>query len=396
VIQIIRIIFFAAFFLLLSSISWGKPARKPSSSDKTFSIQVGAFNSLRKSAVIRSLLKNLGEVKVERIHTDENQSLYRVLLGNFKSTDEANEFAKSHQLSKLFEGVWINSVEITKSESEIIPPETLDQDPYVVHIQLYCEEKKKYGDYFAELQPDEKDSQRNVELKLSWNCIPNLSERWLAKDEERSPSHFFVTPLFGLGNVNASDSSWGSLNRFDLSYGVELGAFKSLGGMGPTFEYRILNHRLSGDSQVAAPEFKLTHRALLGARLPLSHRLEFQPLFGLFTSNFIEGTSISQLQMDQTLLSQLGFRATWHLLELTDRTWFNVTAGFSHLFGSTQDSLTIQSGTEVSLKFQARHFFRNDWGIDWFFEYFNHSQGTSSLQQSNSLVLVGVSALGPF
>jgi hypothetical protein len=368
---------------------------------KSYSIQIGAFTQLKKAAIIRAILENIGPTRVEKIQSERKDPLYRVLIGDFKTIEEAEKFSKQNRLERLFKGMWFNPVTVsntaTVATAEVMTADDLDQDPQLVHVHLYCEDKKKYGDYRVEL-PNQKGASEDLSLKVNWSCQPVQKTSFAEKDRLRSPSHFFISPLFGAGSLSAKEAStFGNIDRTDFAYGAEVGAFKSFGGLGPTFEYRFLNHRFSGgNTEAPSPQFTFTHRALVGARLPLSHRFEFQPLFGFFTGALVQGPTASEVQFQNPILGQLGLRFTWHLMELSERTWLNLIFGYSHLLGSDSISFATSSGNEWNVKFQTRHFFPSDWGVDWFFEYTSRSQGTPTLDQSSSLIVLGISALGPF
>lgn len=372
-----------------------EPKLSPIPAKKTYSIQLGTYTNLKKAVAVKEIIQNVILAQVQRIKTDKNTSLYRVLAGTFATIQKADDFARSHRLKDLFKDVWMDpiAVETPMAEGEILTAEQLEQDPFYLHLDLHCEKGKKYGTYKAELQPSEADPNRNIDVKVEWNCIPLSTERWAARDEERNPSHLFLSPMFGLGSNTNTGSSIGSVNASDFSYGFDFGGFKSFGGMGPTFEYRLLNHRYAAQAPAPAALFVLSHRFLVGARLPISHRFEFQPLFGFFTENFAQGTTLGSLTYASQLLAQAGVRMTWHLFNLDDRSSLNAVGGVHYLFPATTSTLTVQSGLEWTIKLQSEHFNPDGWGADWFMEYTNHSQNASTFQQADTMFMFGVSIL---
>lgn len=376
-----------------------KPAQ-PLSGKKKFTVQVGAYNSLRKAALLRSLLKEIGPVQVERIHSEKYESIYRVLVGEFDTEEQARRYLEAHHFKDLFKNVWINAISLGGSDpdhpNEIIPEDTLEQDPYVVNVNLQCTNGRKYGTFKTELKPDEKDIQKDVDLKVQWNCISDIRERWLAKDELRSPSHVGLSALVGMGSLDLNDTTLGALSRSDFAYGLDFKAFRSFGGIGPTFEYRLINHRYTGSAAAISPQFFMTHRFLVGARLPISHRFEFQPTFGYFTHGFLQGATANSAVVVDPFLSQVGIRFIYHFLELEDRTWFDLIGGYNYILPSSSALFTVNSGYDWSAKIQTSHFNRDNWGLNWFFEYSSRSITTPGFTQGDSLFLLGVSALCGF
>jgi hypothetical protein len=366
---------------------------------KTYAIQVGAYSTLKKAAVVRGILQNVAPSQVERIKGDQDETLYRILVGNFPSIKKAEEFAQDHRLKDLFHDVWTNALTLEaptpESGREIVSQTELDQDPYYLQFSLYCDKGRFHGKYNTEIKPDPQGNNHDLEIKLNWNCIPDPYEKFAARDERRNPSHLFIAPLVGLGSVTAVDSLVGTGSQSDFSYGFEVGGFKSFGGIGPTLEYRFLDHRYSLALGGTQTQFVTTHRVLVGARLPLSHRFEFQPLFGFYTENFYQGASVSTAIFSSSLLAQAAIRATIHLIEVEDRAWLNLTGGFHYLFPTTTATAVIQSGFEWTGKIQSRTFFNDNegGGIDWFVEYSSRTQNTATLTQSESLFLIGVTAL---
>jgi hypothetical protein len=361
---------------------------------KTFTVQVGAYSKLRKAAAVRAILEAIGTAKVEKIHGEKDEVLYRVLIGTFATAQKAQDFINSHHIRDVFKGVWVNIIDLEsppqESGEELVPDSEVDNDPYSLQVNLYCEQNKRYGQYKWDLKPDPKNPNHDVDIKINWNCIPDPYDKWAAKDEYRNPSHIWIAPLFGIGSISANDSSAGSASRFDLAYGADIGAFKSFGGIGPTVEYRILNHSLSLNAGGSPSQSVLTHRALLGFRLPISHRFEFQPLFGFYTEYLYSGATGT---FTDPLLLQAGARVTWHILELENRAWFNLIFGYHYLLPSTTNTFTVSSGSEWNVRLQSRAFFQDSGGIDWFLEYSSRAQSTPTLQQTDSLMLLGISAL---
>lgn len=258
----------------------------------------------------------------------------------------------------------------------------VDQDPNLLRIDLHCERDKHYGTYHVELDPDDQKLNRDVDLNIHWNCVTDERERWLSKDEERSPSHLKLAPLMGVGSMSGSSAS-----RTDLAYGFQFGAFRSFGGIGPTFEYEFLSHRLNGDPGTSLL-FPVTQRGLVGARLPISHRIEFQPLFGFYDESLLQGTT----SVLNAFLPEAALRTTVHLMELQDRTWFDLIGEFHYFLPSQASGFDLSSGYEVDAKLQTSHFFSNGWGVNWFLGFGSRRLvGTST--QTDSLFLLGVSCL---
>ncbi len=376
------------FYPGFNTSAWGE------TSNKEITIQIGTYNTLRKAATLRSILKEIGTIQVERIQSENKETLYRVLVGDFKTVEDANQFIKNYRLRDLFKDVWVNTIMIdTLNTQSIVSTDTLEKDPFFIQVNLACENGQHYGTLKTELHPDEKNSSRDVDLNVNWNCIANPTERWQAKDEKRSPTHLFIGALLGAGSLGMTDNTLGTTSRTDFSYGFQLGGFRSFGGTGPTFEYRLVNHRYNGSADTQSPQFFMAHRFLVGARLPVSHRLEFQPLLGFYTQSFLQGASDSVATLVDPLLSQVAIRTTLHLIELDQQAWFDLVASFHYLFPGTTPLFTLSSGYEYNLKIQTSSFFPDRLGINWFFEYSTKSLPSTTFTQNDTLFLLGITAL---
>lgn len=367
----------------------------PPPSNPSYAVQVGAYTSIRKAAVIRAVLENLGPARVEKLTGDNGEPLYRVLVGAFPDIGTAERFAKESRLKALFPKLWLNPVSLDtpppRGPARTIPVEELEQDPYRVDMNLHCEDGKRHGLYQAILHPEDKSIDNTVALAVHWNCIPNSPENWLARDQERNPSHWSLAPLMGFGSLSNTGAAAGSVEASDFAYGIQAALFRSFGGMGPTLEYRLLNHRYSAQGSLAGPTFVVEHRLLVGARLPFLRRFEAEPLLGFSNRNFLLGSVASNRVFEGLLIPEMAVRGRVRLIELHDRGYIDFTGGFHYLFSTGSGALDAKPGSRLSFAIRARHFFPDTWGTDWFAEYGSLSQGVGVVAQAESLLAVGVS-----
>jgi hypothetical protein len=363
----------------------------------TYAVQIGAYTNLRKAAIIRDVVANLGPARVDKLTGDYGAILYRVLVGSFNSIEAAEQFAHDSRLKKLFPELWMNPVSLPSpnGKSEEVSKEDLKKDPHYLDMTLNCEAGKKWGQHRMVLLPEDKTVDNEMALTVHWNCIPNTPENWLARDTERNPSHWSIAPLAGFGGLSTTDPT-GERNAFNFSYGLQLAAFKSFGGMGPVAEYRVLNHRYTGATGMTKPMFVFENRLLVGARLPYKHWFEIEPLFGFMNHQFMQTPTPTTIRIESALVPQAALKFRYRLVEMTERAFIDFAGAYHHLFATETDTLDVRVGSLITFALRARHFFPQGWGADWFAEYSLTSQKANTVEQTESRFLIGLTLMGPF
>lgn len=370
---------------------------------RDYGVQIGAYTSIRKAAIVKSIVENLAPARVDRIlgdgGGDSRETLYRVVVGRFKTMHEAERFARESRLKRLFPKLWMNPVSL-EAEPPIKPghkvsDEELGVDPYHVEMALHCQDNKRHGTYRALLQPEPETKGSEVQLEVNWNCIPDPKENWRAAEAERNPTYFQLAPVASLGSLSTTNTVTGDLLKSTFSYGILVSAFKSLGGVGPTMEYRLLNRRYEGlAGGLNAIQFAFEHRAQVGMRLPFGHRFEIEPHFGFYTQLFHDGTSPATAAISQAWVPHAGGKARLHLIHIRDRAGVSLTAGYSFLFPTNWSGFNVNTGMEIMAQLRARNFFPSWWGTDWFMEYRYLNQGAgNTTSQIESQFVMGVSLL---
>jgi hypothetical protein len=324
-----------------------------------------------------------------------------VLLGEFKDINKAEAFVREHRLKKLFPNLWLNPISLDVppplGPPQAIPDSELEKDSYHLAVTLNCEADKRYGREDFYFRPDEPGAGQEINVALNWSCNPKKGpSNWREKDIERNPTQISFAPVVALGSLSTEDSTTSNPSASEFAYGATLGAFKNFDGPGPWLEVRLLNRRFSGQPAFPSPVFALEHRILVGGRLPFSHRLSVGLSFGYGTRNFLLGSSSTNLVFENVFAPQFGLRARYVLFELSERAFIDLSGAYSTIMAVKKESVESQTGSTLSFTIRARHFFPSDWGVDWFTEYSSTSQATSRSKQSESKLIVGITALRGF
>jgi hypothetical protein len=80
-------------------------------------------------------------------------------------------------------------------------------------------------------------------------------------------------------------------------------------------------------------------------------------------------------------------------MELDQQAWFDLIGAYHYLFPATTSQFTIMSGYELNFKMQTSGFFPDNLGVNWFFEFSLKSIPSTTFTQTNSLFMVGITAL---
>jgi hypothetical protein len=247
----------------------------------------------------------------------------------------------------------------------------------------------------AQFTPEPGQPNATPSLEIKWSCLNSgqVLDSWAEKNRERNPSYVGVAPLLALGSLSHSGGTIGELGLSRFSYGLQLSAFKSLGGIGPVAEYRLINARYSGGTGNPTPIFDLQHSALAGVRLPFFHRFEIEPLAGFVTQSFLQGSSVGDAAFKSIWTPFVSGRLRLRVIEFTDRASADLAAGFGYFLPATNSDVTSASGSVITGQFRLRHFSNQGWGSDWFIEYDQYSRAAGSATQSENLLRFGVSFL---
>jgi hypothetical protein len=379
-----------------------KAGAKP---DRVFSLQLGSYTSVRLAGFLRKTVSTLAPARIDQIELPNGGGMvYRVLLGTFDNVREAEEFATENRLYKLFPKLWIDPVQVDASkapkpgsEFERVPDDVPDQDPYTLKVDLHCAEGGKYGEYLARFSPNDEHAKGRIDVDLHWNCGPGDGTDWSMKDLERNPSYLGFTAFAGSGSLSAESATAGSLSRSIFAYGIQLSAFRSFRGVGPTLEYRLTNSRFSGDGVLPSPLFDIDHRFFAGARLPFAHRFELEPQLGLAQTRFFSGATPDEAAFHKVFVPQVGARVRARVLEITGRASIDLAAGYRLILPTTDSVVSSSTGSNLHFQVRARHFAPSHWGGDWYMELERTSVGTrdaQALTQGETRFSVGATFLG--
>lgn len=290
-------------------------------------------------------------------------------------------------------------VQNSVAEIPLIPLPTQEVDPREFNINLYCggqgPKAERRGTYKGQYTPEPGQPNATPSLEVKWSCINSAQvlDDWVQKNRERNPTYLGVAPLVAMGSLIHSGGSIGELGLSNFSYGLQLSAFKSLGGIGPVAEYRLINARYSGGAGNPSPIFNLQHSALAGVRLPFFHRFEIEPLAGFVTQSFLQGASINNAAFSGIWTPFGSGRLRLRAIEFTDRASVDLSAGFGYFLPASNNEVTSASGSVLTGQFRLRHFTHQGWGSDWFIEFDRNSRSGSGAIQSESLLRFGVSVL---
>jgi hypothetical protein len=375
-------------------------------------VQLGTYPTLREASYLRSVVQNLGPTRVE-----QKDGAYRVLLGRFGDPGQAEAFVKEHRLRKLFPGLWVDvlSSDISGGPGNgavEIPLTEQEKDLRFLQIDLHCGKdaegiERKTGRYTAQFVPEPGQTGPAPSMEIHWSCatasaapaqpqpvpVDDKAAEWAAKDRERNPSFVGIAPMAAMGSFSATGGTLGALSLTHFSYGFQLSAFKSFGGIGPIAEYRLINARYGGGTGVATPFFSLQHDARVGVRLPFAHRFEIEPMGGFASQAFLLGTSLSDASFKSIWTPLVAGRVRLRLFELSNRASIDLTGGYAYFLPGTNADVAATSGSVIMGQLRARHFTTDSWGADWFFEFNSISRGATGLTQGENLFKVGVSFL---
>lgn len=377
------------------------PARKQ---HRVYFVQLGAYSTLREAAFLRRAVQNLGPVRVERVG-----NTYRVLLGRFGDAEAAEKFVADHRLRSLFPALWIDVLTTDISGgpgngAAEIPLAEQEKETQTVNVDLYCGasaegegdgKPRRRGRYVAQFTQENGQPPANPAMEIRWSCATGNREAddWREKDKERNPSFVGVAPVTAMGSFSNTGGTLGDLGLTHFSYGLQLSAFKTLGGIGPLLEYRLINARYSGGSGNPTPIFNLQHSILVGARLPFAHRFEIEPMAGFVNQPFMTGSSIADATFKNVWTPQLGGRVRARVFELSNRASIDLTVGYGHYLSASGADAASEGGSLITGQLRARHFSSDTWGADWFFEFNSIARNGDGFSQSESLFRFGVTFL---
>src|SRR5690606_36049492 len=105
---------------------------------RVYTVQVGAYPTLKQAAYLRAVVENLGPVRVEKAG-----ETYRVLLGRFGDEAEAEKFVTKYRLKQLFPNLWVDVISSDISGgpgngANEIPLAEQEKDTRTVNVDLYC------------------------------------------------------------------------------------------------------------------------------------------------------------------------------------------------------------------------------------------------------------------
>lgn len=365
------------------------PATAAETAQSDYSVQVGAYQSIRRAKIVRSILGNLAPAEIHALTTDENQKVYRVLVGRFKTSKEAKEFIEQNRFHKFFPDLWVNAVRIDSASRAIASvgadgTSTDDVDPYKLNMNLHCEKNRKVGQYQAQFTPEAGEKRAALEVDVNWACYPDAPVNYRALEQELRPSYAFISPLTAFGTLSGTNAS-GSFSRFGFGYGARVGLFKNFGPVGPVVEYRLLNQRYSAQGIL---DFVWKHQVSAGVRLPVAKRLLIEPTMALSSQHFLTGT-----EYVSKFLPQIGMQGVFTLLEPKPKSMLDVMGGFHYLFPTSSETLSMNQGLKFSAALRARHYSGGYWGGDWYVEYAYQTRDGATLEQAESALTVGVSFL---
>lgn len=378
------------------------PPSKTSEAAKGFRIyyiQVGAFPTLRQASYLRSVIQNLGPSRVEK-----TGQTYRVLLGQFGDAEKAEAFIQETRLRTLFPALWVDILTSDIADGPgngvtEVPLTEQEKDTRTINVGLYCGSEgpkaERRGSYLAQFTPDPGQADATPSMEIKWSCINSAQvlDDWAQKNRERNPSYLGVAPLIAMGSLSQSGGALGELGLSHFSYGLQLSAFKSLGGIGPVLEYRLINARYSGGSGTPTPIFDLQQSAMAGVRLPFAHRFEAEPLAGFVTQSFLQGTTLGDASFKSIWTPHISGRLRLRVIEFTDRASLDLSGGFGYFVPATNSEIDGASGSVVTGQFRLRHFSNEGWGSDWFVEYNSYVRSSNGATQGESMLRIGVSFL---
>ena len=371
------------------------PARqKLPPGEKVIMIQIGAFQSARKAAWAAALLEGIGPSRVERIPGESKSTIYRVLVGDFRTLEEARTFVNETKLKALFPSLWINAVQLENQEIPSEPPTRaeLARDPYFIQLNLHCDEGRKAGETTTLLQP-ESDAAK-VEYKVSWSCIPDTYSATARADMENHPNHWSLAPQFGIGSLSTTNPATGNLNRSTLAYGASASYHRNWGGIGAFIELRALASAYSGDVPATGTRDMLIDSELqLGGRIVLTPRLELEPWFGGMTTHYLLGTAPADVHFEEYFQYAAGLRATWALVHLSERGSIDLTGGIGTVLPLNTGTLNIPTALAWNAGLSVHRFFNPKWSSLWSLRYESISQsvtqGATSMTQAESRFVLG-------
>ncbi len=368
--------------------------QNPNSAGNSIMIQIGAFQSARKAAWAAALLEGIGPARVERIQGESKSTIYRVLVGNFQTMEEAKRFVAETRLKAIFPSLWINAVQLENQEipSEPPTPAELARDPYFIQLNLHCDEGRKAGETTTLLQP-ESDAAK-VEYKISWSCIPDTYSAAARADMENHPSRWSLIPQFAIGSLSTSQGAAGNLNRSVLAYGAAASYHRNWGGLGAFIELRALASAYTGDVPTTGTRDMLIDSALeLGGRIVLTPRLVLEPWFGGRTTHYLLGTTPSDVHFEEFFQFASGLRGHWALFQLSDRGSVDLTGGIGTLLPLNTGTLNIPTSLLWSAGISVHRFFNPKWSSLWSLRYESIAQSitqsSASMTQAESRLFLG-------
>ncbi len=355
-----------------------------------FTVQVGTYQSIRRAQILRSTLENIGPSRIDEIQGDHGEPMYRVLVGKFKSSQEAREFSDRHFFPKLFPRVWVHPVAdmsgVTSSSSDL-NTKLLD-DPYLVQVNLHCQDGRRRGTQMTTIRPEPELRGSEVDIAVNWNCYLDAPESFHKRDEELRPSHVFLTPELQTGTLKGAQDS----QRSEFSYGGEIGAFRNFGAFGAGLGYRLLNRRFTGTPDLL--DFALDNTLRTWVSIHFRENFSITPEFEFRKRPMlITGLTSGALEYYSTILPAVSLRADIELLNIGERTRIYLTPRYQLIGTSTSDGITISTGTSWYVELRTHSAFQERVAGEWFARYGAISQPTSAGNQSETQFTFGFSIL---
>ncbi len=357
-------------------------------------------------------MNNLSPSRVEGIDDPKGGKVYRVLVGQFRSLRQADGFISENRLKKLFSERWVNAVRVDHSDvrpdqnvrkpGDPEPKESEVSDPYQLTAQLNCEGTRQ-GEYKAQFKPDPEVKGSEVIVKVQWECTiknPLAPSENKKTDEpkpvekgpqEGLPSYFALSGIGGYASVSANHPTLGNVSPAGIVYGGEFSAYSNLWhGIGPVLDYRFVARR----TQLAgAYQTSFDQRLNAGVNLPLGRFFDFQPVLGFFSQNFIADDGAGTQVFNTLYIPQFGLNVRLNILRPREGVSIDLMGKANYLIPLVLGAGEVTSGFQFGGALRTRMIYPKSFGGDWFLEYTYRMQSHTSVWQTESNFIGGLTIL---